>query len=235
MLSSWDQLARSASLMQFQQTRPSEDPTASWFGRVRMALPDQDWPYDGTQLMWPLLQVNCRELPYKPSGLHGIEFITLFFSPGILPDEGAPNGDRWLLRVYPSLTDLVEIAEPGLHPYVDPNNRWYPIDPPRARAVEWTLIEKDYPDHDSLMSLSNWSEISALVDTEDHKTPSEGTKIGGWPFAVQSDPWESQDVEHILQFDSHPDASWIWADNGMGYIGRRNDASDGWIFTWQSL
>ena len=234
-LNSWDQLARTASLMRFLRTQPPEDPSLSWFGRVRMALPDEDWPDNGTQLMWPLLQVNCRELPYKPTGLDGVEFLALFVSPGILPSEGAPNGDRWLLRTYTSMTDLVEIAEPELQPYVDPNNRWYPIDPPRARAVEWTLIEKDYPAHDTLMNLPNSGEISAMVDTDDHRTPSEGTKIGGWPFAVQSNPWEFQDVEHIIQIDSHHDAGWGWADNGMGYIGRRNDASDGWIFTWQTL
>lgn len=232
----WQHLARSASRMQFLQTRPPGDPLASWFGRARMALPDEDWPRFGNRLAWPLLQVNCRELPYRPDTLSDIEFLTLFVDPADpLPTVPvAPNGEHWLLRTYSSISELVPLDEPALQPVARPGNPRYPVPPPRAKPVAWTFLPVDYPASETLMNLPNWREYESIEDDE-RLVPSEGTKVGGWPFPVQSDPWEAVDIEHIIQIDSHYEAGWNWGDNGMAFLGRRIDDPDTWVLTWQCL
>src|SRR5215211_5065659 len=110
--------------------RPSDDPFASWFGRVQVALPHETWPMHANRPMTPLCQINCAELPYRPDTLADIALITLFADLDKFPygnfdaagnlEEVKANGDTWLLRAYPSLDGLVRIQQPALHSIVKP-------------------------------------------------------------------------------------------------------------------
>lgn len=233
--SAWAQFARPANLLQFLQTRPPEDPAVSWFARVRMGLPGESWPMTGDRLWWPAMQVNCRELPHLPDVLSNTALLTLFIDPGAeFLDDHTANGDGWLLRAYSSMRDLVELDEPELLPFAYPHNPRYPVSPLRPKPVGWTLIEVDYPGWETLTDMPNWRDIWTNDEDDSPPIQAEGTKIGGWPFEVQNNPWYGIDVEHVIQFDSQ-DTGWSWGHGGMAFIGRKPDEPAEWFLTWQTL
>ena len=226
-------LARPASLMRFLRARPPEEPQASWFGRVQMMLPGEEWPSTDDRAWWPLLQVDCRELPYGPPTLAGIEFLTVFVDPTV-ESLGLSSGIEagWLLRTYSSIFDLVQVAEPERQAATNPHDPRHPTPPPKAKPIDWTLINTDYPAWECLMNLPNWQDF--VDEDKERAIPVEGTKIGGWPFVIQQDPWESIAVDHVLQLDSHDDAGWSWGHGGIAYIGRRVQPPGDWLLTWQT-
>jgi hypothetical protein len=59
--------ARPACAARLGGVRPPHDPLASWMGRVRVALPGEDWPTatDGAPML-AVAQLNLRELPCPP-------------------------------------------------------------------------------------------------------------------------------------------------------------------------
>ena len=164
-------LARKASLMVVGGFRPPADPFASWFGRVRVALPDEAWPAHSEKPMLPLCQINCMELPYRPAAIADIAFISVFISQGELPYD-TPNGEGWMLRNYPTLDHLVETREP------DPGGLIKPF------PVRWNLCEEDYPCWEDV-------EIELPPDMEENYNDlcenQEGSKVGGWPSLIQSE------------------------------------------------
>lgn len=76
--SSW---ARPASAARLGGLRPPQDPLASWFGRVQVALPGEDW-----------------------SATNGAPMLTLFLGPWQFPVD-KPNGVNRALRPTPPWTD----------------------------------------------------------------------------------------------------------------------------------
>ncbi len=199
-----------------------DDPFASWFGKVRVALPDEIWPTSGGKPMMPLCQFNLAELPYRPNNLADLAFITVFISQGDLPRDGAPNGDQWLLRAYPTLEGLTEIDEPAERGYILP------------LPIRWELIASDYPTWADVTSMAVPHEIAD--DYSDLFETQQGTKIGGWPFSVQHEvDWEHPaDLEYVFQIDSEEKAGWSWGDEGCGYFGRgMGKDRDQWALSWQ--
>jgi hypothetical protein len=61
------QLARKASAMIVGGFRPSDDPFASWFGRVQVALPHDAWPMYRNRPMTPLCQIALSVWLMSPS------------------------------------------------------------------------------------------------------------------------------------------------------------------------
>jgi hypothetical protein len=62
---------------------PKASPLASWFGRVRVALPGEDWPATNGAPMLALAQLNLRELPCPPlQVLADVALLTVFLGPG---------------------------------------------------------------------------------------------------------------------------------------------------------
>jgi hypothetical protein len=100
--------------------------------------------------MLPLCQINCAELPFKPDIFADIAYLTLFISEK-LPIPSVPNGEGWLLRLYPNGTEL--------HPIKNPVNLQSTI---RPFPIRWELIEHDYPtgQHEYGSKIGGWpSEI----------------------------------------------------------------------------
>ncbi len=219
------QLVRRTSRAVLGGFRPPADPFTSWFGKVNTALPGEDWPTGAGRPMMPLCQFNLAEVPFRPENLSDIAFLTMFIDQEELPTDKA-NGDGWMLRAYPSLEGLVPIVPPADIGYLKP----FPI--------RWELIEEDYPSWDDAATL----DLPPEADENYHDLfeTQQGTKVGGWPFTVQSKifwaPWNQHPAnpEYVLQIDSESKAAWSWGDAGFGYIGRGTGAArDVWTLEWQ--
>src|SRR5438876_5404979 len=165
------QLGRKASAMTLGGFRPPEEPLASWFGRVRVAHPDEVWPEHDYRPMAPLCQINCGELPFRPESLSDIALITVFIARDELPSNTA-NGDGWLVRAYKDLNGLIEIAEP----MIDGGIKKFPL--------RWELVEADYPcQEDVTIDLPQ-----SLADTYSERFENHHrSKVGGWPSLIQSE------------------------------------------------
>jgi uncharacterized protein YwqG len=218
------QLKRKASRMVLGGFRPPEEPEASWFGRILLAKPDEDWPvYEGKPML-PLCQLNLGEAPYIPLNLADISLITIFISAATLPLD-TPNGIGWELRTYSPLEHLVKIAAP-----TDENEI-------RPFPIRWELIEEDYP---------TWEDVAIeLPETIEENyydlfETQACSKIGGWPSLIQSElywaPFNQHPAnpEYVFQINSEEKAQWMWGDQGTGYFGRgAGQTKDTWTLTWQ--
>lgn len=220
-----DRLRRRAIRMEIGGFRPPEGPGGSWFGRVNLALPGEEWPTHGGKPMYALTQIDLTQLPFRPPRLDEVEMITVFISADLLSYDG-PNGDGWLLRAYPDVSALV-LLEP-----VDTGSEIKPF-PMRPQ-----VIEEDYPAWEDLPT--GLAEAFA-GEYYDHFSTAEGFKLGGWPLLVQHHvSWGAWDIhpaapEYVFQIDSTDKGNWGWGDRGVGYFGRGTAAghTDEWALSWQ--
>jgi uncharacterized protein YwqG len=106
----------------------------------------------------------------------------------------------------------------------------------------WTPLEGDYPSRDDLCEAIKDEQI--LIQLEEANVgAAEGTKIGGWPFTIQSEiQWAPHDnhpakPEFVFQIDSEAETGWEWGHQGIGYFGRGTapDRQDEWVLAWQCL
>lgn len=199
-----------------------EDVLGSYFGAVRAALPDEDWPRYEERLMVPILQLNLEELVYRPPGTEDIRLLTLFVDSQDYPE----NHGSWLLRTYSSLAKLRSLDPPPL----DFRVRAISLGPP-------ALIE-DYPSFEDLeVEDELWDNFS------EQYPPARGVKLGGWPSLVQSEIYWAPHNEHpaepryVLQVDSLEEAGWQWGHDGCAYLGRgtAKGRQNDWVFEWQCL
>ncbi len=205
--------------------RPSENPKASWFGRITWSSPSESWPITDGRPLHPLAQINLTELPYRPPRLDDIAFLTIFIDPEHLPND-EPNGTKWCLRAYRNLDDLVPLVEPKLVSRI------------RSFQMKPKIIEADYPTHDDIPV-----ELPAeLKDSYyDRFSNTDGLKLGGWPTLIQSEifwaPWNQHPIspEYVFQIDSTEKGNWQWGDAGIGYFGRGTveGQRDEWAISWQ--
>jgi hypothetical protein len=233
--------ARPASAARLGGVRPPQDPLASWFGRVRVALPGEDWPTTNGAPMLALAQLNLRELPCPPPQvLADVALLTLFLGPWQLPVD-QPNGINWALRAYPTLDGLVPLAEPTPARAGDPKRRKGQDLALQPSPISWQQ-HLDYPYRDDLPPglLKAWD--AWAEDHADTQQTFDGTKIGGWPYCLQHEVrWHSggrpvDDWQYVLQVGSEPKAGLSWGHAGLGYIARQpGHRADGWHLTWQSL
>lgn len=105
-----DQVRRKATVMQIGGFKPSGDITASWFGKVNLALSGEGWPQTDGKPMHALCQVNLTQLPFIPELLKDLEFITVFVGPADLPNN-SENGYNWCLRAYKKLSELESLDQ----------------------------------------------------------------------------------------------------------------------------
>ena len=103
-----DGYLRKASIAQIGGFRPPDDPLSSWFGGKAVALPDEETPIYKNVPMFPLLQVNCSELPFIPSALKNVALFVVYINKVEIPFD-KPHGDGWLIREYSSLKGLTPI------------------------------------------------------------------------------------------------------------------------------
>ncbi len=236
-ITQWRQrLVRKASLLVLSDDQRVDDPFCTWFGRVTLGMPGEPWPMANGRLMWPLLQIVVRELPFLPAALDGLALMRVFVDPAFLGDEDegrvdfheveGVSGPGWLLLASPALDGFEKVTEP------DHGSR---IRPAPGR---WELIEADYPTFDYLPEdlRDSLTHEHCESDLETH----EGTKVGGWPFTIQSEvclgPMGQNplDPEYAFQIGSDHDRGWMWGDDGFAYFGRgTGECRDEWAMDWQ--
>ncbi len=230
-------LVRKASRLVLDPLGASSNSATSWFGRMTFSEAGESWPAYNGRLMWPLLQVVVRDLPFRPTALNDIAIIRVFVNPGHLAEtdnggssfympEGVP-GEGWLLRASPALENLVPVVEPDHGSTI------------HALPGHWELIEDDYPTFDHLPPDSPDSLVDDYCASE--FVSHQGTKIGGWPFTVQNEvslarPGDACDPEYVFQIDSDYKHRWMWGDLGLAYFGRGAGAHrDKWAMDWQCM
>jgi hypothetical protein len=206
-----------------------------------VALPGEDWPTSGDAPMLALAQLNLRELPCpRPQALADVALLTVFLGPWQLPVD-QPNGVNWALRAYRSLEGLVPLAEPPPARAGDPKLREGQDLTLRPFPIRWQQ-HLDYPCRDDIPPglLDAWD--AWAEDRDSAALTFDGTKIGGWPYCIQSEvQWQTggrlvKDCQYVLQFGSEYKAGLSWGHAGLGYIARQpGRGSDGWHLTWQSL
>jgi uncharacterized protein YwqG len=221
-----EKIARKAIRMKVGGFRPSDNPQASWIGKVLLAESDEKWPYFKNNPMIALCQVNLNDFPFKPEILTDIAFITIFIDGEEIPNEEDINGTSWCLRAYKSLEDLVPLAQV---------KTTSPIKPMQMLPE---VVEQDFPyREDCPIEIpekynENYNEIFPNA---------EGIKFGGWPTLIQSEINWAGLHEHLseagfaFQIDSVEKARWQWGDNGVAYFGRatKEGEKDEWTFAWQ--
>lgn len=215
-----DGLKRQASIAGIGGFRPPENPCSSWFGGHAVALPDEPVPTFNGESMFPLLQVNCSELPYVPEELSSTALFVVWFNQTEIPFD-KPHGEGWEIREYASLDRLCLIEDITKPDHV------------KTLPIQWSLSETESP---------GWEEAWGLVDLEsvnDSEEASEeffdkfvshpGTKIGGYPTEIQHELNGSDSF--IFQIGSEEKPNWMWADNGIGYF--MKSESGEWEFQCQ--
>jgi hypothetical protein len=156
---------RSASIAEIGKLPPPDDPLASCYGGHGVALPSEPLPdyYEGAP-MFPLLQVNCGELPFVPAELAGVALFVLWVSNRAINAISYGTHDQGIVvREYKTLKGLAPVSD---------------IEKPRGlkpQGVKWTLVQ-DAP-----------IRAGAREKSVNHR----GTKIGGYPTVLYDDLSES--------------------------------------------
>jgi uncharacterized protein YwqG len=216
-------VARKAIGMQVGGFRPTDDPKASWIGKVLLARSDEAWPHVNGKPMVPLCQINLNEFPFKPDLLSDLVLISIFINADEIPGEDDENGTSWCLRAYKTMDEL------ELLPQIRTGSSIKPMQMiPR-------IIEQDFPHRDDCPI-----DIPAKLDDdyEERFLNAEGVKFGGWPTLIQGEvswPNYASDPTFVFQIDSVEKARWQWGDRGVGYFGRSvtGDGQGKWSFSWQ--
>ena len=208
--------------------RPTDDPKASWFGKVAFGLPNELWPVtESGRLMTPLAQINLAELPFRPPRLDDIDFLTVFIDPSNPGEWGEKQ--TWCLRTCRDLAALVPLAMPH---DLDSNTKAFQMKP--------TLVEEDYPVFDDVAGEIQDELEDSYIDEFDNAG---GFKLGGWPTLIQSEIYwaplnrHPAKPEFVFQIDSTIKGNWHWGDRGVGYFGRGTveGCENDWALTWQCL
>jgi uncharacterized protein YwqG len=220
-----EEIKKRAIIMEIGGFRPPVDPIASWFGKVTLALENEKWPQTvDFRPMAALAQINLTELPFRPSRLDDIDFLTVFVDPQKL---GKPSASNWCLRSYPKLSDLTALKAPEK---IELKIKALPLRP--------TIVHEDYPKYEDIAhKIPNEIIDSYIEDFEN--VP--GFKLGGWPTLIQSEIFWAPRNEHpanpefVFQIDSSEKGCWSWGDGGVGYFGRGTTAGhrDEWFLEWQ--
>jgi hypothetical protein len=206
--------------------------TSSRLGSVSVALPGEKWPVANRVPMFPIAQLNLRDAPFVPRILNDVTLITLFFSEPVLTEEGE-NGGNWVLRSYPHLEPLVPLeADLSTTRMQFSNVVWKPA------TVRYRFLQSDYPDLYGIPPgvaipepiLDQWSSLVV---------PCESSKVGGWPYLLQTALEWPVDLdlkpEFVFQLASLGNPEFPFCDM-IYYVGRvRGRLPSEWILTSQSI
>lgn len=208
-------VARRASKLTAGGFRPSGELTESWLGRVFLFKADESLPVNSNgEILFPLAQLYLPGLPYTPQCLYGVQVITAFIHPEF-PGEFEPMGEKWHVREYHMLDDLVrkdiEASESFLKPF----------------PVSSELVEDDWPnwdggglDMDSSDAILEMEENGAIVDYYDLANHEYGHKVGGYPSFCQSGVDAGEGFEFAFQVSSDQKINLNVIDNGSFHFYR---------------
>ncbi|MEM6330826.1 MAG: DUF1963 domain-containing protein, partial [Planctomycetota bacterium] len=187
--------------------RPPTEPTASWLGAGCWRHGDEV-PQDEGRAMFPLLQINCEELPRAVEAFGDAKLVVVYFSATRMPFRKS-HGDGWLIREYDDLAGLVRCDV-------------RPPSPIKPMPVRWSIGETECPSWEQSWELMDMTPINECEDAfeEFHELPHHGaTKIGGFPTEVQHIVDHPSDF--VFQVGSEPKANLNWIDAGVVYFSKK--------------
>jgi uncharacterized protein YwqG len=214
---------RRASILQVGGFRPTNNLSASNFGRKPLAHPDETWPmWNGKRLLF-VCQLNLTSAPVLPALLDDIKLMTFFVAPKTGPKQ-KENGKDWCLRAYKSLLDLAPLSAPAGGARLE-----------RGFECRWEACA-DFPTiEDPEIQLPEGFEASELELDNVRRT-----KIGGYASHIQSELWWDQQAhpsnpKFCWQIDSEKKVGLAWGDGGMIYLARgtASGCADRWFLDWQ--
>lgn len=215
-------VARKASKLTAGGFRPSGELTESWLGRVFLFKPDESQPVNSNnELIFPLAQLYLPKLPYVPPCLNSIEVITAFIGREF-PGEFEPMGEKWIIREYPRLEDLVKkdikVGDAFL----------------KAFPISCELFEDDWPNwdgggldiesSDAILEMEDKGDIEDYYDLANHEY---GHKVGGYPSFCQSGINPGEGFEFAFQVSSDAKIKLNVVDSGSFQF-YRNPQSKEW-------
>lgn len=215
-----DKHLRKASVSQIGGFKPPENPCASWFGGHAVKLSNETIPEYNGKKMFPLLQVNCSELPFVPKQLNEIALFVVWINQEELPFD-KDHGDGWLIREYTSLDGLEQIEEINKPNHV------------KTFPIKWSLSETEAPGWEDAWELVDLSTVNDDDEASDlffeKYQNSSSTKVGGYPSDIQHGVGRLD--EFVFQIGSEEKANWNWVDSGIAYFIKTEE--NGWEFDCQ--
>ncbi len=215
-----DRKLRPAAVAEIGGFRPSPELT-SWFGGNFVLPEGEPWPESRNGVLVPLLQIRVSELPYVPDSLGASALVQVYVNGLKLPpDQPAPAGSAWTIKVFKSLDGLSLRSTPS------------GADQLRPFPVRWHLSETEAPswddawgndrDHDQFLELEDAVQLF-YTRYQNHAY----TKIGGWPFWIQGA--RSCEGDFVMQIASEEKPCWMLGDNGSLYIFNKDGD---WSLVW---
>ncbi|MCC5850838.1 MAG: DUF1963 domain-containing protein [Verrucomicrobia bacterium] len=202
-----DKLLRKASIAEIGGFQPPDDPLSSWFGGHAVSLPDEAVPDFAGKLMFPLLQINCSELPYLPEQLSGTELLVVWLNQDEIPFDKS-NDDGWLIREYKNLEGLRPVPDLTKPSHV------------KTLPIRWSLAETEGPGWEEAWGLVDLNSVNASEKACDEffakYSSHPGTKVGGYPTEIQHGI--SSNAAFVFQIGSEEKPNWMWVDNGIAYF-----------------
>lgn len=224
------EIARSATAFDVGGFCPLDTLEESWIARVSAYKEDELIPLDDEgREMIPLLQLYLPNLPYVPRALEGIQLLTVFMSYEY-PDQLEPMGNKWLIREYRSLDEVVQKTLSNK----DSILKAFPLKP--------RLVTTDYPiwdgggltleQEDRIFEMENSGEIEGYY--EEFEGHSYDTKLGGYPSYCQSgigvDEGYGEGYEFVFQISTNEKANLNVVDNGSFMFARNAESGDWSIY-----
>ena len=195
-------------------------PTESCFGGVFAGTKDSVWPeLDGVPLEG-ILQIRTKDLPFRPKQLATISLIQVFVPCDSDAFPTDTEGDKVVVRAFPSLRGLRAIEKPHKSK----------IKPCR---IEWRKVTNEiptYPDNIGLIDSEKQDRFCELKDwakvLERHYSTNARTKVGGWPNSCQNG---LNFRGYAIQIGSEYKANFQWGHDGTAVVYRvRNKWSLAW-------
>ncbi len=186
--------------------RPTDSPTASVFGGVRVATPGSEWPTCDGKPMIPLCQINLSEPDLVPERLADLAMLQIFVASGRFDphthilDSANPTPDvPAVIRAFRSLDDLSLVPTPDLEHALKPFE------------LSWPAPAPDYANHD--VAPLEIDRKANDIYAYDWAKGVETSKLGGWPATIQSEPWwdyrkTPHTFEYVLQISAEPKSGW---------------------------
>jgi len=210
-----------------------KNPFTSWFFGHSVALPNEEFKDIKGKPLFPLIQINCSELPYVPKQLKGIALIVVYVIPTTIPSYEKPYtkqiepgkyiGLNWALREYKSLSGLKPL-ENIVMPQFNVN-LWA-----KSAQIKWKLVNNELPSwggawqeirSDVMEKINNDDELDDIFWKYSH---SYETKVGGYLYEVQHYPDHSlkDGSEFVFQIGSNEKIDFNIIDSGvMGFFKNR--------------
>ncbi len=208
--------------------RPTNHPTASVFGGIRVAKPGTDWPTCDGQPMLPLCQLNLSEPTLVPNALHDLALLQIFVANGpldthtLILNSATPTPDApVLIRAFDTLDGLTLIDTPAMDPALKPFE------------IAFDAPTSDYANNDVAPP-----EVDRRVNDVYAYDWAEGvytSKLGGWPATIQSEPWwdykqTPHRFDYVLQIGPEPKS--YWAADAL-FLARASDDPTKWAMDHQ--